>query len=624
MNKRLIQIIGALIVYIPTFFISEGTPLQLILYIVSYLIVGGSVLLNAIRNMRPGSFFDESFLMSIATIGAFYIREYPEAIAVMLFYQIGEYFQDYAVNKSKKSISGLMELRADHANLKINGDIFRVDPESVEIGSLILVKAGERIPLDGVIVEGNSFIDTSALTGEAIPSEVGIGSEILSGCVNLNGLLVVRTTNTYGESTVSRILELVENASGKKSSQEKFITRFARYYTPVVVIIGVMLATIPPFLLGMGTFDTWLYRALAFLVVSCPCALVVSIPLSFFAGIGAASKEGILVKGGNYLEALAKVDTVVFDKTGTLTKGVFDVENIVTSNGVDSKDLLEMAAYGEAHSSHPISDSLKRAYGAEIIDKRIGDVQEIPGLGIIAYVDGRKVVIGNKKLMEQEGLLYEGDSNGVHGTVVHIGIDGIYGGYITIADEIKADTLATIKELRKLGVTKIVMLTGDSIKTAKKVAEELGIVEYYGELMPGDKLDKLEAFLNINSKNMKSNGKGKVIFVGDGINDAPVLARADIGIAMGGLGRDAAIEAADVVIMQDEPIKVVTAIKLGRRIVGIATANIVMALGIKAIVLVLSALGYASLWMAVFADVGVTVLAVFNSLRALRRKGYKL
>ncbi|KAF0091875.1 MAG: heavy metal-translocating P-type ATPase [Fusobacteria bacterium] len=613
-NKRLIQIIGALIVYIPTFFLSEGTPLQLSLYVISYLIAGGSVLLNAIRNMRPGSFFDESFLMSIATIGAFYIREYPEAIAVMLFYQIGEYFQDYAVNKSKRSITGLMELRADYANLKINGDIVKVEPEEVVVGSLIVVKAGERIPLDGVISEGTSFIDTSALTGEAIPAEVGIGSEILSGCVNLNGLLVVRTTNSYGESTVSRILELVENASGKKSSQEKFITRFARYYTPIVVIIGVMLATIPPFVLGLGTFDTWLYRALAFLVVSCPCALVVSIPLSFFAGIGAASKEGILVKGGSYLEALAKVDTVIFDKTGTLTKGVFEVENIVTFNDVERDELLEMAAYSESHSSHPISDSLKRAYGAEIIDKRIGDVQEIPGLGIIAYVDGRKVVIGNRKLMDQEALSIDISNDEVLGTVVHIGIDGIYGGYITIADEIKTDTLATIKELRKLGVTKIVMLTGDSNKAAMKVAAELGIDEYYGELMPGDKLDKLEDILN-------GEGKGKVIFVGDGINDAPVLARADIGIAMGGLGRDAAIEAADVVIMQDEPIKVVTAIKLGRRIVGIATANIVMALGIKGIVLVLSALGYASLWMAVFADVGVTVLAVFNSLRALKRKG---
>ncbi len=622
MNKRLIQIIGALIVYIPTFFIVEGTPLQLSLYVISYLIAGGSVLLNAIKNMRPGSFFDESFLMSIATIGAFYIREYPEAIAVMLFYQIGEYFQDYAVNKSKRSITGLMELRADYVNLMINGNVVRMEPEEVVVGSLIVVKAGERIPLDGVIIEGTSFIDTSALTGEAIPDEVGSGSEILSGCVNLNGLLVVKTTNTYGESTVSRILELVENASGKKSSQEKFITRFARYYTPIVVIIGVMLATIPPFVLGMGTFDTWLYRALAFLVVSCPCALVVSIPLSFFAGIGAASKEGILVKGGNYLEVLAKVDTVVFDKTGTLTKGVFEVDNIVTFNEVDKSDLLEMAAYGESHSSHPISDSLKRAYGAEIIDKRIGDVQEIPGLGIIAFVDGRKVVIGNRKLMEQEGLLHDWDSVEVLDTAVHIGIDGIYGGYITIADEIKADSEKAIKELRKLGVKKIVMLTGDSKKTAKKVADELGIVEYYGELMPSDKLSKLEDLLNINSNNMKGNGKGKVIFVGDGINDAPVLARADIGIAMGGLGRDAAIEAADVVIMQDEPIKVVTVIKLGRRVVRIATANIVMALGIKAIVLVLSALGYASLWMAVFADVGVTVLAVFNSLRALRRKGY--
>lgn len=613
MNKRLIQIIGALIVYIPTFFISEGTPLQLSLYIISYLIAGGSVLINAIKSMRPGSFFDESFLMSIATIGAFYIKEYPEAIAVMLFYQIGEYFQDYAVNKSKRSITGLMELRSDHANLKVNGDIVRVEPEEVTIGSLIVVKAGERIPLDGVIVEGNSFIDTSALTGEAIPAEVGIGSEISSGCVNINGLIVVRTTNTFGESTVSRILEMVENASSKKSSQEKFITRFARYYTPIVVIVGVLLATVPPFILGMGTFETWLYRALAFLVVSCPCALVVSIPLSFFAGIGAASKEGILVKGGNYLEALAKVDTVVFDKTGTLTKGIFEVENIVTVNEFDKRELLEMAAYGEAHSNHPISDSLKRAYGAEIIDNRIGDVQEIPGLGIIAHVDERKVVIGNMKLMIQEGLLNDSDKEG--GTVVHVGIDGKYGGYITIADEIKADTEKTITELTKLGVTKIVMLTGDSSKTAKIVADQLGIKEYYGDLLPGDKLDKLEKILN-------TNVKGKVIFVGDGINDAPVLARADIGIAMGGLGRDAAIEAADVVIMQDEPIKVVTAIKLGRRILGIATANIIMALGIKGLVLVLSALGYASLWMAVFADVGVTVLAVLNSLRALRRKGY--
>jgi len=619
MNKRLIQIIGALIVYIPTFFLAEGTTLQLVLYIISYLIAGSSVLINAIKSMRPGSFFDESFLMSIATIGAFYIRAYPEAIAVMLFYQIGEYFQDYAVNKSKRSITGLMELRADHANLKINGDIVRVEPEEVEVGSLIVVKAGERIPLDGVIVEGNSYIDTSALTGEAIPAAVGIGAEILSGCVNLNGLLVVRTTNTYGESTVSRILELVENASSKKSSQEKFITRFARYYTPVVVVVGVLLATIPPFVLGLGTFENWLYRSLAFLVVSCPCALVVSIPLSFFAGIGAASKEGILVKGGNYLEALAKVDTVVFDKTGTLTKGVFEVQSIITFNNFDRYDLLEMAAYGEAHSNHPISDSLKKAYGSEIIDKRIGDVQEIPGLGIIAFVDGRKVVIGNRKLMDQEGLLYDGGTGGINETVVHIGIDGIYGGYITIADEIKADTKKAILELRKLGVTKIVMLTGDSSKSAKKVADQLGIVEYYGDLLPGDKLDRLENILNIYGNNRK--GKGKVVFVGDGINDAPVLARADIGIAMGGLGRDAAVEAADVVIMQDEPIKVVTAIKLGRRIVGIARANIVMALGIKGIVLVLSALGYASLWMAVFADVGVTVIAVFNSLRALIRKG---
>ena len=613
MNRRLYQIIGALIVYIPTFFISEGTPLQLSLYIISYLIAGGSVLINAIKSMRPGSFFDESFLMSIATIGAFYIREYPEAIAVMLFYQIGEYFQDYAVNKSKRSITGLMELRADYANLKLNGDIIKVDPEKVAIGSLIVVKSGERIPLDGVIVEGNSFIDTSALTGEAIPAEVGEGSEISSGCVNINGLIVVRTTNTFGQSTVSRILEMVENASSKKSSQEKFITRFAKYYTPIVVIVGVLLATVPPFLLGMGTFENWLYRALAFLVVSCPCALVVSIPLSFFAGIGAASKEGILVKGGNYLEALAKVDTVVFDKTGTLTKGVFEVEKIITFNEFTRDELLEMAAYGEAHSSHPISDSLKRAYGVEILDNRIDDFKEIPGLGIIAYIDDRKVVIGNMKLMEQEGI----HNNPVdeEGTIVHVAIDGKYGGYITIADEIKADTEKTIKELAKLGVSKIVMLTGDSNKTAETVANQLGIVEYYGNLLPGDKLDRLEKILN-------TDGKGKVIFVGDGINDAPVLARSDIGIAMGGLGRDAAIEAADIVIMQDEPIKVVTAIKIGRRILGIATANIILALGIKGIVLVLSALGYASLWMAVFADVGVTVLAVFNSLRALRRKGY--
>ena len=621
-NRRLIQIIGALILYIPTFFLIEGSSLQLTLFILSYLIAGGTVLYNAIRNMRPGSFFDESFLMSIATIGAFYIGEYPEAIGVMLFYQIGEYFQDFAVNKSRRSITSLMELRADYVNLKTLGDgdtsrdeIKMVDPDDVAVGSLIVIKAGERVPLDGIVIEGSSFIDTSALTGEALPEEVGPGSEILSGCVNQNGLLVVRTTNTYGESTVSRILELVENASSKKSSQEQFITRFARYYTPVVVIIGFALAFIPPFILGWGSFDMWLYRALAFLVVSCPCALVVSIPLSFFAGIGAASKEGILVKGGNYLEALAKVDTVIFDKTGTLTKGVFEVQSIKVINGFGEQEVLEMAAYGEAHSHHPISGSLKRAYGLEIIEERIKDVQEIAGMGIVALVDNRKVVAGNARLMEQEGLDYYRED--VNGSIVHIGIDGKYAGYITIADELKGDTIKAINDLRKIGVKKIVMLTGDSHMSAQTVAGEIGIEEYYAELMPADKLDKLESIL--------SNGdvvrKGKVVFVGDGINDAPVLARADIGIAMGGLGRDAAIEAADVVIMQDEPLKVVTAIRLGRRIVGIAVANIVMALGIKAIVLVLSALGLASLWMAVFADVGVTVLAVFNSLRILRRKG---
>ncbi len=613
MNKRLIQIILAALIYIPTFFIKPETPLQILLFVISYLIVGGTILIKAIRNIKTGNFLDENFLMSIATLGAFYIKAYPEAIAVMLFYQIGEYFQDYAVDKSKKSITSLMELKADHANLKTENGIKITDPQNIDIGSYIIIKPGERIPLDGIITEGSSYIDTSALTGETLPKEVSPGSDLLSGCINLSGLLVMKTTNTFGESTVSRILELVENASSKKSSQEKFITKFARYYTPIVVIIGLAILIIPTSIQGLSSLNTWLYRSLAFLVVSCPCALVVSIPLSFFAGIGTASKEGILIKGSNYLEALAKVETVVFDKTGTLTKGVFEVRKIVTFNNFNKNEVLEVAAYSEAHSSHPISQSLKRAYGIKIIEERIQDVNELAGLGVIAKVDNKSVTIGNIKLMDQENI--DAFESGEERTIVHVGIDGIYAGYITIADELKTDSKKTVENLRELGVSKIIMLTGDSSISAKKTADELGILEYHGDLMPIDKLNKLEHIIGYQNK------KGKTVFVGDGINDAPVLARADIGIAMGGIGRDAAIEAADVVIMQDEPIKLTVAIKLAKRTVAIATANIILAIGIKVIVLILSAFGFASLWMAVFADVGVTIIAVLNSLRLLRRKG---
>ncbi len=613
MNRKLIQIILATLLYIPTFFLKPETPLQIILFIISYLVVGGTILLKAIRNIRPGNFLDENFLMSIATLGAFYIKAYPEAIAIMLFYQIGEYFQDYAVDKSKRSITSLMELKADHANLKTENGIKITDPQDIEIGSFILIKPGERIPLDGIITEGLSYIDTSALTGETLPKEVSPGSELLSGCINLSGVLVVKTTNTFGQSAVSRILELVENASNKKSTQEKFITKFARYYTPIVVGIGLAIVVIPTAILGLSTLNTWLYRALAFLVVSCPCALVVSIPLSFFAGIGTASKEGILIKGSNYLEALAKVENVVFDKTGTLTKGVFEVQKIVTFNNFNKSEMLELAAYGEVHSSHPISQSLKRAYGAEIIETRITEVNELAGLGVIAKVDDKIVTIGNMKLMNQEQI--EADETDEERTIVHIGIDGKYAGYITIADELKADSKKAIENLREIGVSKIIMLTGDSNTSAKKTADELGILNYKADLMPIDKLNQLEHIM------VHRNKKGKTVFVGDGINDAPVLARADIGIAMGGLGRDAAIEAADIVIMEDEPIKVGVAIKLAKRTVLVATANIIFAISIKVIVLIFSAVGLASLWMAVFADVGVTIIAVLNSLRLLRRKG---
>ncbi|MDD2371179.1 MAG: heavy metal translocating P-type ATPase [Firmicutes bacterium] len=612
MNKKLLQIILATIIYIPTFFIKPESTLQISLFIISYLLVGGSILINAIRNLKHGNFLDENFLMSIATLGAFYIKAYPEAIAVMLFYQIGEFFQDYAVDKSKKSITSLMELKADQVNLKTENGIIVTNSQKIEIGSFIIIKPGERIPLDGIITEGNSYIDTSALTGETLPKEVSPGSDLLSGCINLSGLLVVQTTNTFGDSTVSKILELVENASNKKSAQEKFITKFARYYTPIVVLLGLMIVAIPTAILGLSSINTWLYRSLAFLVVSCPCALVVSIPLSFFAGIGVASKEGILIKGSNYLEALAKVETVVFDKTGTLTKGVFEVQKVVTFNDFSKSEVLEYAAYGEVHSDHPISQSLKRAYGAEIIEDRIIEVNELAGLGIIAKVDDKIITIGNMKLMNHERI--DSFESSEERTIIHIGIDGIYAGYITIADELKADSKKAIESLNELGISKIVMLTGDSITSAEKIAGELGISNYHGDLMPIDKLNQLEYIM------VHLNKKGKTIFVGDGINDAPVLARADIGIAMGGIGRDAAIEAADVVIMEDEPIKVAIAIKLAKRTVKIATANIILAISIKVIVLFLSALGYASLWMAVFADVGVTIIAVLNSLRILRRK----
>lgn len=612
MTKRLWRIIiGAAVLATAVLLNLNNEWLQIALFIISYIIVGGDVVKRAVKNIFKGQVFDENFLMSIATIGAFFIGEYPEGVAVMLFYQVGELFQSYAVGKSRKSIASLMDIRPDYANVKKGDELVKVDPDEVQIGDIIVIKAGEKIPLDGKVIEGSSMIDTSALTGEFVPREVEVGSDIPSGCININGVITAEVTKEFGESTVSKILDLVENASSKKSNSEQFITKFARYYTPVVVIIAVFLAIIPPLVIDGATFSDWIYRALAFLVVSCPCALVISIPLSFFGGIGGASKKGVLVKGSNYLEALAETEIVVFDKTGTLTKGVFNVQEI-HPEGVSKEELLELTAHAESYSNHPISLSLKRAYSKEINNGRISDVEEISGHGVIATVDGKKVMAGNIKLMKMMDIPYfKGE---LIGTIVHVAVNNKYIGYIVIADEVKEDSAQAIKELKAANIKQTVMLTGDNKSIGSKVAKELGLDKVYAELLPADKVEKLEELFSQKSK------KGKLAFVGDGINDAPVLARADIGIAMGGLGSDAAIEAADVVIMTDEPSKIATAMKISKKTLKIAHQNIVFAIGIKIIVLILSAFGIATMWAAIFADVGVTIIAVLNAFRALNVK----
>ncbi|WP_156299435.1 heavy metal translocating P-type ATPase [Streptobacillus canis] len=612
MTKRLWRIIIGVAVLATAVLLSLNNEwLQIALFIISYIIVGGDVVKRAVKNIFKGQVFDENFLMSIATIGAFFIGEYPEGVAVMLFYQVGELFQSYAVGKSRKSIASLMDIRPDYANVKKGDELVKVDPDEVQIGDIIVIKAGEKIPLDGKVIEGSSMIDTSALTGESVPREVEIGSDILSGCININGVITAEVTKEFGESTVSKILDLVENASSKKSNSEQFITKFARYYTPVVVIIAVFLAIIPPLVIDGATFSDWIYSALAFLVVSCPCALVISIPLSFFGGIGGASKKGVLVKGSNYLEALAETEIVVFDKTGTLTKGIFNVQEI-HPEGVSKEELLELTAHAESYSNHPISLSLKRAYSKEIDNGRISDVEEISGHGVIATVDGKKVMAGNIKLMKMMDIPYFKEE--LIGTIVHVAVNNKYIGYIVIADEVKEDSAQAIKELKAANIKQTVMLTGDNKSIGSKVAKELGLDKAYTELLPADKVEKLEELFSQKSK------KGKLAFVGDGINDAPVLARADIGIAMGGLGSDAAIEAADVVIMTDEPSKIATAMKISKKTLKIAHQNIVFAIVIKIIVLILSAFGITTMWAAIFADVGVTIIAVLNAFRALNVK----
>ena len=586
--------------------------LELTIFLISYIIVGRKVVLSAIKGIVRGQVFSEHFLMSVATIGAFFVGEYPEGVAVMLFYLVGELFEDMAVDNSRKSISESMDIRPDYANLQVGEELKKVSPDEVNIGNKIVVKPGEKIPLDGKVIEGTSMVDTAALTGESVPRELKPGSDALSGFVNKNGVLTIEVTKGFGESTVSKILDLVQNASNKKAPTEKFITKFARYYTPVVVFGALALAIIPPLVIPGASFSDWIYRGLVFLVVSCPCALVLSIPLGFLGGIGGASKKGILVKGGNYLEALNNVEAVVFDKTGTLTKGVFKVTKAISENGYTEDELIKYAAYAESYSNHPIALSIIAAYHAEIDKYKIENYQEIAGHGIKVNVNGKEVLVGNTKLMISENIQYT-DVDTL-GTVVHVAIDKKYAGSIIISDEVKEDSAKTIKELKALGVRKTVMLTGDLKKVADNIGKELGLDKVYSELLPADKVEKVE------SLEAQKSHKGKIVFVGDGINDAPVLARADIGIAMGGLGSDAAIEAADVVIMTDEPHKVASAIKIAKRTRNIVSQNIVFALGVKAIFLVLGALGLASMWAAVFADMGVALIAVVNAMRALNTK----
>lgn len=608
LKENLRLIIGA-IIYGVAILLKDSSAIALALFIVSYILIGGKVVLTAVKNILRGEVFDENFLMTVATLGAFFIGEYPEGVAVMLFYEIGELFQSYAVNRSRKSITSLMNIRAEYANVIRNGNEEKVNPETVNIDEVILVKPGERVPLDGMIIEGTSFVDTSALTGESVPREVSNGDDILAGFINTNGVLKIKVTKNFKESTVSRILELVENASNKKAPTEKFITKFARYYTPIVVFSAIALAVIPPLLIRDASFNEWLSRALIFLVVSCPCALVVSIPLGLFAGIGGASKKGILVKGGNYLEALKDINTVVFDKTGTLTKGVFRVTEVNNVN-IDREELVRVAAITESLSNHPIAQSIIKEYGKEIDSKELSDYEEISGHGIKALLEGSEVLVGNYKLMEKFNINYD-NINSI-GTIVHIAVNNEYKGNIVISDEIKEGSKNAIEGLKSIGVTQTVMLTGDNKTVAEKVANLVGVDKVYSELLPGDKVEKVEEIIRNNK------AEGKVIFVGDGINDAPVLARADIGVAMGGIGSDAAIEAADVVLMKDDPEALVTAIKVARKTNKILWQNIVFSLGIKVLVLILGAFGIANMWEAVFADVGVTIIAVINSTRCLK------
>ena len=611
MKKKAIKIIIALILYAISMVIKfENEWINNGIFIISYIIVGFEIVKKAIRNIFRGKVFDENFLMTVATIGAFGIGEYPEAVAVMLFYQVGELFQSYAVDKSRKSIASLMDIRPDFANLWQDGEIKKVDPDEVKIGDKIIVKPGEKIPLDGIILEGKTTLDTKALTGESFPREVVEGEEVLSGCINLNGVIKVEVKKEYGESTVSKILELVENASSKKSKSENFITKFAKYYTPIVVIIAVILAIVPPLILGIETFSDWIYRALSFLVVSCPCALVISIPLSFFGGIGGASKMGILVKGSNYLEALSHAEIVVFDKTGTLTKGVFEVQKIEPVQ-ISKEELLEVVAYAENYSNHPISESIKQVYERKIKENEINDYQELSGLGITAKIKGKEVLVGNEKLMNTRKIEFE-KCNEI-GTILYVAIENKYAGYILISDTIKEDAKTTIHELKKNNIKQTVMLTGDRKKVGENVAEKLGMDKVYTDLLPADKVEKVEELLKAKSE------KGKLVFVGDGINDSPVLTLADIGIAMGGLGADSAIEAADIVIMTDEPSKLIKAIKLSKKTMRIVRENIIFAIFVKIVVLVLTAVGVSTMWEAVFADVGVSIIAILNALRALRK-----
>ena len=610
MKKRAIKIIISLILFIFAMVIKlENEIINNIIFVISYLIVGFEILKKAIRNILRGKVFDENFLMSVATIGAFAIGEYPEAVAVMLFYQIGELFQSYAVDKSRKSIASLMDIRPDYANVYREGNIETVNPEEVKIGETIVIKPGEKIPLDGKIIEGKTTLDTKALTGESLPREVSEGDEVLSGCINLNGMIKIEVTKEFGESTVSKILDLVENASSKKSKSENFITKFAKYYTPTVVIIALILAILPPLVIQGATFSDWIYRALSFLVVSCPCALVISIPLSFFGGIGGASKKGILIKGSNYLEALSNTEIAVFDKTGTLTKGVFEVQEVKPVD-ISNEELLKIAAYAENYSNHPISKSIKQAYHKPIDEKEIINSEELSGLGIVAKIGEKNVLVGNEKLMQEKQIEFE-KCNKI-GTILYIAIDGKYAGYILIADKIKDDTKQTIEELKKNDIKQTIMLTGDKKEVGESVAKEVGIDKVYTELLPTDKVQKVEELLKTKSP------KGKLAFVGDGINDAPVLTLADIGIAMGGLGADSAIEAADIVIMTDEPSKIIKAIKLSKKTMRIVKENIVFAIFIKILVLVLTAFGLSTMWEAVFADVGVSIIAIINALRVLK------